>query len=344
MLTDRPILDVETLEARLGEVPRAQLGAWPTPLEVCAGLSRAWAGPTIFAKRDDLSGLALGGNKVRHLEFRMGNALAKGCDVVVMAREPYSNNARQTAAAAAKLGIRMVILIPSDEPVALQGNRLLEELLGADVRVLPTTDPDAVSAAVRDVIDAETAANRRPYDNDAESPNAYGVIGYVAGALELVRQCVQRGIEPAAVYIAAGYSQAGLLLGLRLLGRTWPVVGAAVEHRRATLVPRQLAAVEQVAAMLGVESPLSDADIEIQDAPLGDAFQHVTAEAREAMHEAGRLEGLILDPFYTAKVMACLRANIEDGRWRPAETVIFVHSGGLPAVFSIPELVADGRR
>lgn len=122
MLTGRPLLDVETLEARLGEVPRAQLGAWPTPLEDCARPSHAWAGPTILAKRDDLSGLALGGNKVRHLEFRIGNALAKGCDVIVMAREPYSNNARQTAAAAAKLGIRMVLLIPSDEPVALQGN------------------------------------------------------------------------------------------------------------------------------------------------------------------------------------------------------------------------------
>src|SRR5205823_8010539 len=137
-------------------------------LEGCPRLSASWAGPPIVVKRDDLSGLALGGNKVRHLEFRIANALARGCDSIVMAREQFSNNARQTAAAAAKVGLRMVLLVPSETPVVLQGNRLLEELVGAEVRVIPTTDPDQVRVAVREAIAAEAAAGRRPYDDDAE--------------------------------------------------------------------------------------------------------------------------------------------------------------------------------
>jgi 1-aminocyclopropane-1-carboxylate deaminase/D-cysteine desulfhydrase-like pyridoxal-dependent ACC family enzyme len=329
-------LSIEELEHRLNSLPRVRLGLWPTPLETQFRLSAAWGGPDILVKRDDLSGLALGGNKVRNLEFRMANALAKGCDVVVMAREQFSNNARQTAAAAAKLGLRMVLLVPSEEPVELQGNRLLEEVVGAEVRVIRTEKPAEIKAAVREVVQSEMAAGHRPYDSDAEDPNSYGVLGYVPGAVELVRQCDWLGIEPGAVYMAAGNSQAGLVLGLRLLGRAWPVVGASVEMPGSVLRPRQRESIAAVARMLAVDDPTSDADFEIQDAPLGEGFQRMTPEARDVTLEAGRLEGLILDPVYTAKAAACLRADIAAGRWPRGSRVVFIHTGGVPALFSMP--------
>ena len=335
-------LTIDELERRLAALPRVQLGAWPTPLEAAERLSGAWGGPRILVKRDDLSGLALGGNKVRHLEFRMGMALAQDCDVVVMAREPYSNNARQTAAAAARLGLRMVLLIPSEQPVPIQGNRLLEELLGADVRVIPTTDPAAVRAAVREVVAAERASGHRPFDNDGELPDVYGLLGYVAGAAELARQCQERGIALAAVYIAAGFSHAGLALGARLLGLPWQVVGVAVELRRPELVPRQLAAADEVCRRLGLANPLGPDSFEIAEAPLGAGFQDITPDVPRMLAEAARLEGLILDPIYTAKVAIGLKADARAGRWGRDDQVVLIHSGGVPALFSFADrLVAD---
>lgn len=335
-------IPIATLEGCLRDLPRVQLGIWPTPLEAWPRISGSWGGPALLAKRDDLSGLALGGNKVRNLEFRMANAMAKGCDVIVMAREQYSNNARQTAAAAAKLGLRMVLLVPSEELVPMQGNRLLAEIVGAEVTVLSTEDPASVNLAIRDAIQAERAAGRCPYDNDAESPSAYAVLGYVAGAVELVRQLNQQRIEPAAIYVAAGNSQAGLLLGLRLLGYSWPVIGAAVEVPSEILVPRQLAAVTEAASMLGVLNPLCVEDFEVQDEPLGRGFQDVTKDVRDVIGEVGRLEAAILDPIYTAKVMVSLQQDIKAGRWSRGDQVIFIHTGGLPALFSMPYVDGSG--
>ena len=335
-----PTLTPAELEARLDALPRVQLGLWPTPLEAVPRLSAAWGGPQILLKRDDLSGLALGGNKVRNLEFRLANALAQGCDTIVMAREPYSNNARQTAAAAIRLGIRMVLLIPSEQPVPMQGNRLLAELLGVDVRVIPTTDPAKVRAAVEAVLGEERAAGRAPYDNDGQHPDTYGALGYVAGALELVQQCDARGLTPAAVYVAAGFTHMGLHFGLRILGRDWPVVGITVELRRAQLLPRREVAVRHLAALLGLPPDAVPADdFEADDTHLGHGFQDVTEATAAAIREAARLDAIILDPFYTGKVMAGLRADIERNRWHSDETVIFLHSGGIPALFSVPDLV-----
>ena len=337
--TIRSVLTTAELNARLARLPRAPLGCWPTPLEELARLRQAWDGPRLLVKRDDLSGLAFGGNKVRHAEFKLGRALADGCDVVVMAREQYSNNARITTAAAIKLGLRMVLLVPSESPVPLQGNRLLEALLGAEVTVLPTEDPAAIRAAVQAALERERAAGHRPFDNDGQDFTLYPTLGYVAGAAELVEQHSARGVEPSAVYVAAGNSHTGLVLGLRLLGKRWPVVGIAVELRRAELLPRQRAAAAQACALLEVANPLTDADFEIQDEPLGAGFQRLTPEARDVMAEVARTEALILDPVYTAKVMAGLRADVQRGRWRPADTLLFLHSGGLPALFSMPESV-----
>jgi 1-aminocyclopropane-1-carboxylate deaminase/D-cysteine desulfhydrase-like pyridoxal-dependent ACC family enzyme len=333
------VLTTAELNARLARLPRAPLGCWPTPLEDLQRLRQAWGGPRLLVKRDDLSGLAFGGNKVRHAEFKLGRALADGCDVVVMAREQYSNNARITTAAAIKLGLRMVLLVPSKSPVPLQGNRLLEELLGAEVTHLPTEDPAAIRAAVQAAVERARAAGHRPFDNDGQDFTLSPTLGYVAGALELVEQLAAQDLEPSAVYIAAGNSHTGLLLGLRLLGKRWPVVGIAVELRRAELLARQRAAADQACALLEIANPLVESDFEIQDQPLGEGFQRLTPEARAVMAQVARTEALILDPVYTAKVMAGLRADVQRGRWRPADTLLFLHSGGLPALFSMPDSV-----
>lgn len=254
------------LTGRIAKVPRVSLASYPTPLEDCPRLSEALGGPRILIKRDDLGGLALSGNKNRYLEFTLGDAKAKGADVVVLASANQSNHCRQTAAGAAKLGMKAVLLLTGKRPRSLQGNLILEHLLGADMRFLDLGEKGGslpgsralISEALERTVEELRQQGYRPYVVN-QAPPALSAIGYVVCAIELSEQLEGLGID--ADYIVAtstGGTQAGLVLGTKALGLDCEVCGIC--YHRTSLEGRHEMLAEQVnaaAELLGLstESP-----------------------------------------------------------------------------------------
>jgi L-cysteate sulfo-lyase len=340
----------DTLEQRLARLPRLPLAAAPTPLQEAPRLSAALAGPRILVKRDDLTGLMFGGNKVRQMEFVLGDSLAQAADVFICGGAgPQSNHARVGAAAARVAGLQPVVVVePRDEPAAavLTGNALLVRLLGADVRVAPELGRApagrlaelGLRRAVMERIAAEYRARGHvPYVLPGSSiPLA--VLGYVAASLELERQCQAQGVRPDVVFVSSSAAtQAGLELGRRLLGAPYRIVGIGHTPGQSE-APRWIAHLAAGAAdLLGLPGAIAPGEIEHDGAYAGPGHGVLTGPAREALALLARTEGLPLDPVYTAKAMAGLIGWVRGGRLGPDQTVILVHTGGLPALFAYAE-------
>ena len=331
----------ERLMERIRAVPRVRLAHLPTPLEPCPRLARALGGPEIYVKRDDLTGLAFGGNKTRQLEFLLADMVAREADVIVVGAYTQSNWCRQITAAARKLGRDVsLVLLHGEKGPQRQGNLLLDDLMGADITVTDIDDmqqlPPLLEAKAADL----RAAGRRPYlinpfDLDIL---ARSTVGYVEAALELDAQLDAAGTDADHVYVAgANMTPAGLLLGLRALGRKARVVGIAPivwdEDRRVDIARIASAA----ARLLGLELSFGPEDVISHGDYIGEGYGVVSEAARDAFLLAARSEGLILDPVYTSKAMAGLCDHVRRGLIGKDETVVFVHTGGNPAVFAYAE-------
>ncbi len=336
-------LSPEQLEARLAGVPRIPLAVLPTPLEECPRLGAA-LGILLYVKRDDLTGLAFGGNKVRGAEFRLADVVQQGADTLVMAREPDSNNARVTIAACRKLGLDVVLIVPEAWPGQWQGSLLIDRLCGADVRFV-AGGPAAVDAARQGIMRELCDRGKRPIDHDAgDSARVLATVSYVSAALELQRQCAQYAIRPDWLFVVSeGATQAGLVTGAQSLGLAWKIVGVTYGERPGDQRPGIAGVARAAATLLGLEAQPTDADIISLGDYAGPAFKALTEEARQAIQLAASTEGLLLDPIYTGKGMAALRDQVRRGVVAPGATVVFVHTGGLPALFRYgDELVAAG--
>jgi D-cysteine desulfhydrase family pyridoxal phosphate-dependent enzyme len=326
----------------LDQVPRINLLHAPTALEPLPRLSAALGGPQLWAKRDDCTGLALGGNKVRKLEYLLGEALAQGADTVITAGGFQSNHARQTAAAAARLGLRcLLILIDSvpgrAPPYRTNGNLILDDLFGARIELRPGTadvDAEMTRAAERYVVEG-----RKPYIIPMGGSSALGLIGYVQAARELLEQARVQRVEFTHVVLASasGGTHAGLALGLALEGSNARVIGYCVAHASADLRPRIAALVRHGAELLGVVSPLTAEDLVLEDGVVGPGYGVPTPAMAEAVRLVASQEGLVLDPVYTGKAMAGLIAGVRAGRYRSGDVVIFLHTGGTPGLFAYPD-------
>lgn len=332
----------EALQEAIQRLPRVPLAHRPTPLDDCPVLSQALGGPRILAKRDDLTGPAFGGNKVRHLEFRMGLLQHGGYDVYIGQYPPTSNEARIAAAACARAGIRFILLVKKGDRIGVpQGNVLLYHLLGAEMVFLDTDDPEAVKTEVQALEERLRRAGHRPFTFQF-SPWTHlsGVIGHLDAALEIDRQLQERAIEEAHFYIVAGRSHTGLQLAAKLLGRPWRVTGVAVQRYAhfPDVIPEWS---RGVAEALGLPATLGPEELDI-DYRYIDTYDLVLDSAVEAIKLAARTENLILDPMYTGKAMAVLMDHVRTGRVTPDETVVFMHTGGTPLVFQYAqELSAD---
>lgn len=322
----------EELKERLAALPRLPLAALPTPLEELKRLSAHLAGPQLWVKRDDLTGLAFGGNKIREFEYQIAQAVEQGCDVLVHSAAAQSNQSRQTAAVAAKLGLSAVIVGRDDAHAQPQGNLLLTHLFGADVD-LPTLEEQA--RAVAGKLAALTAAGHRPFHTSSDA-RIFRSVAYVDGALELLAQCEEQGVEPAAIYLCSGaYTHVGLVVAFKALGVDLRVVGISPSPRDDRQAAREhLALGRECAQVLGLDLSLKAEDFESYAAFVGPAYGVVTAESRQALHLVARQEGLLLDPSYTSKAMAGLLAHVRTGWWRPEQSLIFLHTGGTPALFA----------
>jgi D-cysteine desulfhydrase len=326
----------------LSRFPRVGLGTWPTPLEPCHRLSDALGGPRILIKRDDVNGLGVGGNKLRKLEFLLGAALADGADTVVTFGGVQTNHGRQTAAACARLGLRCELVltkvVPRDgDAYQLSGNVALDKLYGARVHVC--ADADDAAATLARVLDEAGTAGRTVATLPPGGSNAVGVLGYVAAAAELREQLDTGTPDRIVCAIGSAGTVSGLALGTALLD--WPVIvdAAAVSDP----VPDKLTDVRRLvgdaAELLGVDAPDLD-HVRVTGRALGPGYGVPTEEVWEAIRLFGRTEGITLDPVYTGKAAAALIDAVRTGDIGAGETVVFVHTGGLPGLFGYaPELI-----
>lgn len=324
---------------QLAALPKVRLAALPTPLDeaprLAEALSGSRGGPRILVKRDDLTGLAMGGNKVRKLEYHLGDALAQGCDVLVTSGAIQSNHCRVTAAAACKAGLDAVLVLRPGESEQVQGNLLLDYLLGARVRIAPAPDAASLDAAVADEVASLRAKGRRPYVVPVGASTPLGAAAYLDAFSEMLQQATARGVAVGACVFCTGSggTHAGLAAGAALLEPRTEIVGVGDGARRATLAPIVSSLVRGLAERLGIDLAVpAEAVIMLEE--YGGTYGVPTQECVSAIRLAARTEGLILDPVYTGKAMAGLVHLVRGDRWREGQTVVFWHTGGQPALFA----------
>ncbi len=326
----------DTLTAALARVP---LGQFPTPLEWAPRCSAEPGFPAVWIKREDQSGLALGGNKARQLEFLMAAAIAEGAQAVVTTAAVQSNFCRATAAAGARLGIRVGLLLRGTGNEDLQGNYLLDKLLGAELRFIPTQDPyDPRVAGWLDEFVADFV-RRGLQTHVLHLPGRTGTLGAAAMVCtgeEMARQFATMGILPQALFLAAGsgLTVAGIALAFKALGVATRVVGISVQKPAAFMVPLIVERANAAAQLLELPCRIDASDFEFDDRHIGSAYGVPTREAVDAMLLAGRTEGLVLDPVYSGKAFGGMLAQVREGRWNTRSPVVFFHSGGAPGLFA----------
>ncbi len=330
----------------VAQIPREQVAILPTALEEAPRLRAALGpnAPRIFIKRDDLTGLAFGGNKVRHLEFRLADMKAKGCDALVVTNVAQSNHARLHTALAAKHGLTpYIIKIPSDKDDPINGNLLLDHIMGAQIIEAPDAEPDTISGMLEDLIKRLESEGRTVYNvpNDSFSKIA-GSCGYLVGTVELLDQLDAVGATADHIYLASGTSSAGLALGGKALDAGYRVHPVSVGQARPQIEEYVCTVANGAAELIGLDTRLQPSDISVHDEYIGERYGVPTAAGLEALKLAGRTEGLILDPVYTAKAMSALIDHVRAGRIDREETVVFVHTGGLPITYAYAsEIVAS---
>ncbi|MGD9902405.1 MAG: D-cysteine desulfhydrase family protein [Vicinamibacterales bacterium] len=342
-MTLRP--DLSTVAAALGRLPRLPLASTPTPLQDAVGLREALGGPgrcpRILVKRDDLTGLAGGGNKARKLEYLLGDARRLGATTLITTGAVQSNHARMTAGAARLAGMACELVLtahaadPRDE-----GNLLLDRLLGARVHFVPAVDPMLAvgrdEEKVREVAAAVQAGGGTPYVIPVGGSSAVGALGYVDGTVELCRQLDAIGAAPSRLYFGSGSrgTQAGLTLGAYLCAAPYRLHGIAVSAGEPEKVERARRAARDAAALLGVGDGVLGAEFVTDQGFIGEGYGVPSPGGLEAAVLTARTEALFLDLTYTAKAMAALVHDVRSGAVAPDEAVVFLHTGGSPALFT----------
>ncbi len=321
------------LRARIAKVPRVPIAITPTPLHEAPNLARALGGPRIFLKRDDLTGVALGGNKLRNLEFRMAHALKDRPDTVIVGLDLQSNSARQTVGACNKLGLKTILVLEGAAPAQVQGNLLCDYLLGAEVHFAPD------AKAQRRTIDALAAECQsrggRPHIlNDNPMFDVASALAYIECTLEIMEQMQALGVRATDVYMSSsGKGQAGIVLAQHLLQgapRMRGVTATSEFH-----VPSRTAAIaNETARALGLDLVIADEDIDNDGGFVGERYGVPSTAAQEAIALFARTEGVVLDPIYTGKAAAGMVAHVRAGRYAPDDVLVFVHTGGTPAIFT----------
>jgi 1-aminocyclopropane-1-carboxylate deaminase/D-cysteine desulfhydrase-like pyridoxal-dependent ACC family enzyme len=326
------------LEDALARLPRLQLASVrPTPLEPMPRLSAHLGGPALFIKRDDLTGLAFGGNKARMLEFSLAEALAQEANTIVTGAAVQSNYCRQMAAACAKLGLELhLVLAPHREidKQEVQGNHFLQRLLGAKVRVLPDNDPAKHGEALRQRAQELRAAGKRVFVPRQDETVDLDAIAYAEVALEIVRQCRALRIDPEYLYTAAmDTTQAGLVLGLAYLRSPIQVRGVSPFQERPARMENMARMANAAAQRLQLEIEFAARDFQNDDSYVGERYAIPTPAAIAAVRTVARTEGILLDPVYTSKAMAKLMADSQSGQLGKQSSILFLHTGGAPALF-----------
>ena len=333
----------QKFERMLGRFPRLGIAHLPTPLEPMTRLSAHLGGPRLWVKREDCTGIGFGGNKLRKLDYVLHEAVAAGADTLVSGGVVQSNSQRQVAAAAARLGLACHLavyhgrLAPPTADYEVSGNALLNRLFGATLHDVPWTGDR--NRAIQALADDLTAQGRKPFVVPYGVSNARGAIAYATTMLEIAHQCDALGFTPDAVVHCSGSAgtQAGLVLGASLCLPATRIVGididAEPERVRADVIRYGHAAADLL------DVPFPEENVDVVAGHAGPAYGIPHQATIDAIKLAGRLEAFVLDPVYSGKGLAGLIALIAEGRWTSDQNVIFLHTGGAPALFAYREVL-----
>ncbi|MFN2274820.1 MAG: D-cysteine desulfhydrase family protein [Anaerolineales bacterium] len=312
----------------LQKVDIAQL---PTPLYPLPRLSAHLGGPELWIKRDDLTGLAFGGNKTRKLEYLVAEALNQGARTLITRGARQSNHCRQTAAAAAKFGLECILVLTGEPAPMTDGNLLLDHLLGAEIVWSEGDDPDQVLERTYERAEAE---GREPSLIPYGGSNAIGASAYAFAVQELAAQgpVFDRIVFPS----SSGGTQAGMIAGVLMEGLNTRVTGISVDLRAEGLKARIAPLLEQITKKLGLNTH-TQVEIEVRDDYLGGGYGVLGDPERDAIERFARVEGVLVDPVYTGRAAAGMIDLIRRGQIKPKERVLFWHTGGTPALFAYSE-------
>jgi L-cysteate sulfo-lyase len=322
----------------ISRFPRVSLAHLPTPLELLPRLSQHLGGPNIYVKRDDCTGLGTGGNKTRKLEFLMADALQQKADTIITQGAVQSNHARQTAAAAAKLGMKCELVFEKrvdqpSEPYLYSGNVLLDRIFGANIReVEKGSDMDAEMEALAEQLRGN---GRHPYIVPGGGSNKIGALGYVDCALEFMYQANREGIVIDHVVHATGSAgtQAGLLAGLKATNAGIPLLGIGVNVSKEEQEEKVYKLAVETAEYIGAPGSVQRKDVVANCDYVGEGYGIPTKGMNDAVLMLARLEGLLIDPVYSGKGMAGLIDLVKKGFFDGAENILFVHTGGSAGLF-----------
>jgi len=317
-------------------LPRFLLAQLPTPIEKLERLSRELGAPELLIKRDDQTGLALGGNKTRKLEFLVGQALEQGADTLVTAGAAQSNHCRQTAAAAAKAGLKCELILARREPELPNGNLLLDELLGAKCR---WTERSQLRVELSKLPEELRAQGQKPYVIGIGGSNGVGATGYVLAMMELAEQlrATQQRVDHIVFASSSGGTQAGLVLGARVAPFGGQLHGVSVDKdglEREAYEEEVGQIANECAQYIGSDVRLARQDIKVIYGYTGEGYGIVSNLEREAIRLMARCDGIFLDPVYTGRAFGALVDLIRKGGFKRGETVLFWHTGGAPALFA----------
>lgn len=336
------LLTIKQLQGRIDKQPRAKILNLPTPLKEMPRLTKALGSPRLWIKRDDCTGLAFGGNKERKAEFVLGYALSKKADVVITTGGIQSNHVRCTTAAARKLGVKSVLIIEGEEPEAYDGNLLLDYLMGAELRFVAAKE-GSIDSIMEETARELEQKGHRPYVIPMGASYDVGAVAYANAMLELLTQAHEKGFAIDYVVHAAGSggTQAGLVLANKAVGSKAKILGVCVAEEGSWLADRTVAIANEASRLLGLDIAVTSKDVNIE-VYAGKGYGVLSTEVTDAIRLVAQTEGILLDPVYTGKAMAGLIDMIKSGRFSKDENVVFVHTGGLPALFPYKQGLVQG--
>ena len=327
----------------LDKLQRVGLGCWPTPLHELRGLSATLGGPRLFVKRDDLTGLALGGNKCRKLEYVLADAKKKGVDTLITSGSSQSNFALQMAVAARKVGMEPHLVLVKGVHVETQGNLLLHDIIDSAVTILEVNDPvemfTTMPKKMNELADELRLKGRNPLVIPAGAECPLGTVGWINAAFEISEQLKDKKIDVTSVVLAngGGGTQAGLICGFKRLNMTMPIVGISVLNEKTEAINEVVRHGNEVASFLELDIAIALDEVTVYGDYIGPGYGVPTEACIEAIKLVARTEGIFLDPVYSGKAMHGLIDLIHKGFFTKKDTILFIHTGGVAADFAYSE-------
>jgi D-cysteine desulfhydrase family pyridoxal phosphate-dependent enzyme len=317
------------------DIPRVRFALLPTPVEMMPRLSAALGGPTLWIKRDDQTGLAMGGNKTRKLEFLIAEAKAHGARTLLTAGAVQSNHCRQTAAAAARHGMDCILVLAGSPPKEISGNLLLDHMLGAKITWTSRSEREH---ALKKAFSEAWSAGKRPYLIPYGGSSPTGAAGYAYAVAEMMQQCGPQKEAPVPDWIvfasSSGGTQAGMAAGAKIFQYPGKILGISIDEKAEVLKARVADLAAQTADLLSAPTSFTPEDILVNDDYLGDGYGIMSSAEVEAITLFARLEGILLDPVYTGRSAAGLIDLIRRKAFPPGSNILFWHTGGSPALFA----------